>query len=167
MTDNPQDKPKIIVDEDWKTQVQDEMDQLRQEPPKPSPAGEPVQTGDTAPAPAASPAVDRDVPTPNPDTEAEQPMQIPPASFSVLVQSLATQTVVALGRLPDHDGNPMPAQPDLARHFVDSLAMLEEKTKGNLTADEQALLSGVLHELRMLFITSESGAGPSPGEIRQ
>jgi len=52
----------------------------------------------------------------------------------------------------------VPGQPDLkvdldaAKHFVDLLGVLEDKTKGNVTPDEAAMISAVAHELRMIYV---------------
>jgi hypothetical protein len=75
--------------------------------------------------------------------------------------------MMALGRGPDpREGHPV-VRPDWAKHHIDTLAMLEDKTKGNLAADEAEMLSAVLHELRMLFLVTrnlpptESTAAPA------
>ena len=73
----------------------------------------------------------------------------PPATFDFLIHTLFTQALMALGRIP----NPITKQTHknlaTARHFVDTLAMLEEKTKGNLTDEERRLLEEIQHQLRM------------------
>ncbi len=87
----------------------------------------------------------------------ERPTDLPPASFPMLVSTLVTQALVGLGQLPD----PFSGQPEfnlpVAGHFIDTLAMLEEKTKGNLSADESSMLTDVLHQLRMAFVSIQSG----------
>jgi hypothetical protein len=79
----------------------------------------------------------------------------PPATFDFLVHTLFTQALMALGRIP----NPITKQAHknlaTARHFVDTLAMLEEKTRGNLTDDERRLLDEVQHQLRMQILTEQ------------
>lgn len=86
----------------------------------------------------------------------------PPASFEFLVHSLFTQALMALGRIP----NPITKQAlknrAAARHFIDMLAVLEEKTTGNLTPDERRLLDEVQHQLRMQFMIEEEGRGEAP-----
>jgi hypothetical protein len=77
---------------------------------------------------------------------------LPPASLSVLVQLLASQAMLAMGKMQ------VPGQPELkvdldaAKHFVDLLGVLEEKTKGNVTPDEAAMIGAVAHELRMIYV---------------
>jgi len=83
-------------------------------------------------------------------------MQIPPATFDFLVHTLFTQALMALGRIP----NPITKQAiknvATARHFIDTLAMLEAKTKGNLSTDEQRLLEEVQHQLRTMVVEART-----------
>lgn len=92
-----------------------------------------------------------EIPTPASGPEPTDP-RTPPATFAFLVQTLFTQALMALGRVP----NPITKQSlknlDTARHFIDTLAMLEAKTRGNLEAEEQRLLEEVQHQLRSLYV---------------
>ena len=76
----------------------------------------------------------------------------PPATFDFLIHTLFTQALMALGRIP----NPITKQTHrnlaTARHFVDMLTMLGEKTRGNLTDDERRLLDEMQHQLRMQIL---------------
>lgn len=78
---------------------------------------------------------------------------LPPPTFSVLVLSLRTQAEVYLGliRVGEEAGR---AAADLpaARHAIDMLAMLQEKTRGNLTLEEQRLIDNSLTELRFRYV---------------
>ena len=88
-------------------------------------------------------------------------MPLPPATFSFLVLSLRTQAEVQLGLM--HFGEEKP-EPDLilARHSIDLMGMLLEKTKGNLDLNEQRLLENSLTELRFRFVqVSEELAKPA------
>ena len=81
-------------------------------------------------------------------------MEMPPASMPMLITTLATQALSSLGQIPDPvEGQPV-IQKAVAKHFIDTLAMLEEKTKGNLTDEENEMLSGTLHQLRMVFVAT-------------
>lgn len=133
MTENNED-PKIIVDDDWKAQVEREKEQL------------------------AATASD----TPGSADESPQG-QMPPASFEVLVTSLATQAMASLGFFPDPSTGETMLNRPIAKHFIDTLAVLDEKTKGNLTAEESEILTQSLHQLRMVFVNSgnESAGGES------
>ena len=87
---------------------------------------------------------------------------LPPATFDFLTISLRSQAELQLGLLHFGDEKDRP-KPNLrlARHTIDLLAMLAEKTKGNLTLDEQRLLENSLTELRFRYIqTAEGAANP-------
>jgi hypothetical protein len=81
--------------------------------------------------------------------------EMPPVGFATLVQSILTQAMLYLGELAVRGGEPM-LDLDMAKRQLDTLAMLEEKTKGNLTAEEQRLLDSVLYDLRQRFISVAS-----------
>ena len=80
-------------------------------------------------------------------------LPIPPANFLFLVESILMQAQVQLGLLSfgEKDEQPEPNLP-LARHSIDLLAMLQDKTKGNLTSEEHRLLENGLTELRFRFV---------------
>jgi len=89
----------------------------------------------------------------SPEPESEQRMPVPPASFEFLALSIRTQAELQLGLIhfgPESE-RPKPDL-DLARHSIDLLGMLQEKTKGNLTLEEQRLLENSLTELRFRFV---------------
>src|SRR6266550_6176746 len=90
----------------------------------------------------------------NPQAEDSLARQgLPPASFEFLVLSLRAQTEMQLG-LFQFGEEPEKPEPDfdLARHSIDMLNVLLEKTKGNLSLDEQRLLENSLTELRFRYI---------------
>ena len=78
---------------------------------------------------------------------------LPPASFAFLVESIMMQTQMQLGilALEDADEESEPNLP-IASHSIDLLAMLQEKTRGNLTVEEQRLLENGLTELRFRYV---------------
>ena len=143
MTDS--EEPKIIVDEDWKSQVEKEKEELRKQEAKTTSASDDGQ------------------------------QQIPEASFQVLLATLATQAMAMLGLLPNMDGTGnTEANLPMARHLIDMISVLEDKTKGNLSDEEAATLTENLHQLRMAFVavSQQSGSSaapssdsPSPGSI--
>jgi hypothetical protein len=119
----------VAADEDWKERVREEARQLdEQRQSRESP-------GQTSQAPS--------------DEDLEF---LPPASFAMLVQMFSTQAIVALGLVPDPQTGQTTPRPNLARHFIDLLGVLETKTKGQLTRDEEQLLTANLHELRMAYV---------------
>lgn len=93
-------------------------------------------------------------------SDAEYP--IPPASFEFLTLSLKTQAEMQLGLM--HFGDEEETKPDLrlARHAIDMLAMLEQKTKGNLSTEEQRLIENSLTELRFRYVQGLEAAKKQP-----
>jgi hypothetical protein len=91
------------------------------------------------------------------DAEQEGRPELPAPDFDFLVYSLRLHAELNLGLLP-FGGGPMGEEDtqepdfDLARHNIDLLAMLQEKTKGNLSADEQQALDNSITELRFRFV---------------
>ena len=87
------------------------------------------------------------------NTENAPDFPLPPASFVFLVESILMQTQMHLGLMHfgDKDEESEPNLP-LARHSIDLLGMLQEKTRGNLTAEEQRLIENGLTELRFRFV---------------
>ena len=87
------------------------------------------------------------------DVEKEPQMPLPPATFSFLVLSLRAQAEMQLGLMHFGPEEEKP-EPDLmlARHTIDMMGMLLEKTKGNLSLDEQRMLENSLTELRFRFV---------------
>jgi hypothetical protein len=126
MSEETPDKPKIIVDEDWKSQVQAEKDSAKQ--------------------------------APQPDEQGAQHASLPEPSFSQLVTLLATQAAAALGQGAPSDQEEILIDLGIAKHLIDLLEVLEVKTKGNLTPEENDMLGQVLHSLRMLFVAYKQHA---------
>lgn len=81
--------------------------------------------------------------------------QLPPPSFSFFVATHAAQISTLLGQSPNPLTGKTEVRPEMAKHFIDTLAILEEKTKGNLTADEATLLSAVLHQSRLAYLAAK------------
>ncbi|HSR68657.1 MAG TPA: DUF1844 domain-containing protein [Acidobacteriota bacterium] len=73
--------------------------------------------------------------------------------FSAFIMSMATGVLMALGEVPDPmTGRQGPVHLESARHTIDILAMLREKTRGNLDAEEDRIMGQVLYELRMKYM---------------
>ena len=79
---------------------------------------------------------------------------LPPATFDFLVYSLRMQAELNLGTLPPEAADEDYAGPDLeaARHYIDMLGVLQEKTRGNLTAEEQQALDNALSDVRFGYV---------------
>jgi hypothetical protein len=90
-----------------------------------------------------------------------EPNDSPQISFIAFVYSLATNAAVHFGDLPDPITNQRrPPDLEAASQLIELLAMLEEKTRGNLTAEERQLLDQVIFELRMRFVEAKKGESP-------
>lgn len=87
--------------------------------------------------------------------EREAGGRMPPATFDFLIHTLFTQALMALGRVPNPITGKTQPNRETARHFIDTLAMLETKTAGNLTTDEGRLLEEIQHQLRMLWMEAQ------------
>ncbi|RCS46040.1 DUF1844 domain-containing protein [Bremerella cremea] len=132
MSEDPE--KKIVVDGDWKEQVRQEKEkQAIEEQPE---------------APIESPAEATPPPSPG---------KLPKADFGFLISMMATQAFAAMGQIPEPGTGQVTKQPEVAKHMIDLLAMLEEKTQGNLDANEKAGLQNVLYQLRMAFVASQQG----------
>jgi hypothetical protein len=81
---------------------------------------------------------------------------LPTIDFMTLVVSLSQTALVQLGDAADPDGT-RTRDLDLARQTIDLLGVLQEKTKGNLTGEEERLLDQVLYDLRMRFVELAKG----------
>ena len=114
---------KIIVDEDWKGQVQREREAARSSGDKP---GQPAE---------ASPNV-----------------QPPPANLTYLASSLSVQASICLGLMPDPTSGKSEKNLPLAKHLIDLLEVLQQKTEGNRTPEETEDIEAMLHQLRMLYV---------------
>jgi hypothetical protein len=118
---------KIIIDEDWKHEAQRDKEVL-----------------------AAKEAEEKEKET------AEGPKRegpLPEGNLAALISMLTTQTLFALGFLQIKGEEEREPDLDLARYNIELLGALEEKTKGNLTAEEQQLLKNTLSELRMGYVS--------------
>jgi hypothetical protein len=82
--------------------------------------------------------------------------KLPPPSFSFLVATLAGQAGISLGQIPNPMSGKSEVNLEMAKHFIDTLAILQDKTKGNLTADEVAMLEGALHQLRLNYVQAQA-----------
>lgn len=84
-------------------------------------------------------------------------MSEPQLSFTGFVLSLASTAAIHFGDLPD-PATGKPAEPNLdgASQMIEILALLEQKTRGNLTAEERQVLEQVLYELRLRFVEAQA-----------
>ena len=96
----------------------------------------------------------------------ETRMPLPPASFGFLVLSLRAQAEMQLGLMPIGENEEEKPEPDLmlARHTIDLMGVLLEKTKGNLSMEEQRMLENSVTELRFRFVQASDAAAAKTAE---
>jgi len=123
-----EEEKKIIVDEDWKQEAQREKEIL-----------------------AAKEKAEKEGKKEQEPQEQERG-PLPEGNFAALVSMLATQSLFAMGLLQVKGQEERKPDLELAKYNIDMLSTLEEKTKGNLTDEEQKVLSNTLSELRMGYV---------------
>ncbi len=131
--------PKIIVDDDWKAQAQAEKEKL-------------AEQARAAKAESASAGADSGAAPDGSGAPGGGERQMPAASFETLISTMTTQALFAMGAIPDPQTGQRMAHMDLARHHIDMLAVIEEKTKGNLSKEEADLLANTVYELRNRYV---------------
>jgi hypothetical protein len=100
-----------------------------------------------------------------PKKPAESHRHLPPADFATLVLSLGSSAVMYLGQPEDQgqqgheDGKATPPNLPMAKHAIDLLTVLEEKTKGNLTGEEEQILESLLFDLRLRYVEALKTGG--------
>ena len=77
---------------------------------------------------------------------------LPEVTFSNFVFSLSTQALIQLGEIQDPESKKAMKNLPLAKQTIDLIGMLKEKTRGNLTKEEQALVDSALYDLRMRYV---------------
>jgi hypothetical protein len=157
------DQPSLHIDTDWKKQAQEEKRKLADEEHKRAADREAAKSAASAPAmspedlaPTAGRPASAGPSSPSRSRSgARGERAIPEASFATLVSSLATQVLLYLGDLTPRGVEPQ-VNLDMAKFNVDLLGVIEEKTKNNLTPDEQKMLDNALYEARMRYVSVAS-----------
>ncbi|TWU42095.1 DUF1844 domain-containing protein [Novipirellula artificiosorum] len=143
---DPAEEPKIIVDSDWKEQVAKEKEQ--------------AAMADAEPSSKSAETIEPETPVTTAEQDSREAPSSgeapPPASFEVLVSMLFTQAMMMLGQMPDPTTGKANVNKPFAKHYIDTLDMLSEKTKGNLTDSESKMLSEALHAMRMMYVNVKS-----------
>lgn len=201
-------EPRIIVDEDWKSRVEEEKRkaaEAQQQKAKASESGaqatadestDSTTSDSTTTGSAGTESAPESTPRPSDSTaggpQSEQAQsektqyeksqsrhapQLPPATFDSLVETLSMQAMASLNEAmqpttssesssdSDSPRESPSGIPDprfhlaMAKYLIDTLSILQEKTKGNLTADEDQRLEKVLHDLRMGFVAVSRQVG--------
>jgi hypothetical protein len=92
---------------------------------------------------------------------ADQPVALGPVDFSTHVLSLASTALIAIGKMPPPEGYPQTIDLETGKHLIDVLAMLEQKTKGNLDETEAKLLASLIYDLRVAYVDAQKTAKPT------
>ena len=111
---------------------------------------------ETKPQPESTPSQE---PPPEQSPEQKTPKPPPPMaeiSFASFIMSLNTSALIHLGLLPDPLSGKVEQNLELAKQTIDLLGILKEKTKGNLTQEEQDLLDNLLFDLRIKYVDLSS-----------
>ncbi len=135
-----EEEKKIIIDEDWKKEAQKEKEKLK--------AQEEEEQGEEG---------------------QERGGPLPKGDLAALISMLTTQALFAMGLLQIRGQEGREPDMELARYNIDMLETLAEKTKGNLSAEEDKVLKHTLNDLRMGYVqvthhAAETGAKPEGGE---
>ena len=120
------------VDESWKEQVEQEKQVVGAPPEQPA-----AQPGPAAPERA----------------RADETEGMPEARLDLFVSGLAMDALISLGEIPHPLTKKQSANFPQAKYLIDLLGVLEDKTKGNLTVDEERLLKDALYQLRMRYLS--------------
>ena len=126
------------VDESWKEQAERE---------KHTPQAAPPEGGAEAAAPAGAAGGD-----------AGEEEGVPQARFDLFISGLAMETLIALGDMAHPATRKQTANLPQAKYLIDLMGVLEDKTKGNLNADEEKLFKDTLYQLRMRYLSKSGGA---------
>ena len=113
----------------------------------------------TAPGPDAAAAEEDRKAGPEPDAATQRPEAgpLPPLDFSGFILSLATSAQVTMGLMPDPHTKVVTKDLAASRQMIDLIALLKEKTNGNLSREEEALVDSVLFNLRMQYVRMVEG----------
>ncbi len=84
---------------------------------------------------------------------------LPEVTFTNLVMSLSTSALFLLGEISEPSTGKKNRDLVLAKHSIDTLNMLQEKTKGNLTEDEEKMLQNILYDLKIRYVNISGSTG--------
>ena len=106
-------------------------------------ASEPAAPTASQPPPSASASE-------APEQRYDEPL--PEINFSTFVVSLSTQALMHLGEIPNPANGALEKDIPVAKQMIDIVAMLKDKTKGNLSSNEDKLIEDILYDLRMRYV---------------
>jgi len=161
---NPDGTPRELSAEEKEAQQQAESKaaatEARIETPPPAKTPPP----ETRPPRAAEPAQTRRAPREETRPTGQDPLD-DPASFISLFMSLASNAAAALGMMPHPVTGESGVDLKSAKHWIDVLGMLERKTAGNLDAQEEQMVEGLLADLRMQYVSFSDSPTPPPAKF--
>ena len=123
-------------------------------PPRPEPP-----PASTPPPPRREPPPREAPARPPPVAEAGPPHEMPPADFATFIAMIANNVMMFLGQIPDPVSQQRRRDIQQAKHTIDILMMLKDKTQGNLSAEEQQLMQELLPQLQMAYVSVSRQAG--------
>jgi hypothetical protein len=148
-----EDKPIRVVDRRMFTPEGDlRPDYQAPEESPPETAAKPTPSAAVPPPAPPEAAPKPPVGEPVPEAEDGRPPAEPRGAFALLVQMLAMPAYASLGLVPDPATGRQRVDRTAAREMIDLLALLEQKTRGNLSFEESNFLSRVLYDLRLAFV---------------
>lgn len=99
--------------------------------------------------------VEQEISNQSPESS-DKATSLPPVNFTTFILSLSTSALLHFGEIPDPISNETRKDLVMAKHTIDMISMLKEKTVGNLKEEEDKLITSVLYDLKMKYV-SESG----------
>jgi len=97
-------------------------------------------------------SAEKEAPKTEAKAAADDEVQLPEVNFSTFIFSLSSSALLHFGEIPDPSSGNKKKNLAMAKHTIDILAMLDEKTRGNLTRDEEQLFKNILYDLRMRYV---------------
>lgn len=160
---NPDGTPRELSPEEKEAQQQADSKAAAVEARIEAPAPEKPGAAESR-APATEPAPTRRAPREETQPADRDPLD-DPASFISLVMSLASNAAASLGMMPHPVTGESGVDLKSAKHWIDVLGMLERKTAGNLDAQEEQMVEGLLADLRMQYVSFSDSPTPPPAKF--
>jgi len=105
---------------------------------------------------AGEPTPQDDTPSAKEEAPPQEEPRLPKIDFATFILSLNSSALVQLGLLEDPSSGQKAKNLPLAKQTIDIIGLLEEKTRGNLSRDEEHMLRSILYDLRMLYVKEKS-----------
>ncbi len=154
------DKRRVHLDDEASTETSGEQAPRASEPPPAGGESSSEERKQEGTDPASGPSAEEMKSAASLADEAARPhKQAPEVDFTTFVISLASSAMVHLGQAPHPDGGKNETNLPMAKQVVDMLAMLKEKTAGNLEPDEARYLEAILYDLRLRFVEAAKARG--------